>query len=95
MRGSVRTKLWASSAVVACRTKMSSGTLKRFTACSSFGTYRMRLLWETAIRPFVPQCSSYSSSLPSGWNRSPCRSMTIPASARMRGNCFPRSRSVK
>jgi hypothetical protein len=26
----------------------------------------MRLLWETAIRPFVPQCSSHCSSLPSG-----------------------------
>ncbi len=33
---------------------MSSGTLKRFTASNSFGTYRMRLLWETAIRPFLP-----------------------------------------
>ncbi len=42
-----------------------------------------------------PQCSSHCSSLPSGWKRSPCRSATIPASARMRGNCFPRSRSVK
>ena len=49
MRGSARTKLWASSAVVACPTKMSSGTLKRFTPYNSLGTFRIRLLWETSI----------------------------------------------
>ena len=92
---SVATKLFASSRYGALPMMTRRATPCCITASRSLILCRMRWSCVIATRLLTPQYSSHCSSEPSGGNRSRCRSTFNPASTRMAGNCFPRSRSVK